>query len=266
MNRLYLITPLWLMLSSLVYGAAQPTGEPPGKTAPRGHSSDHRGPKKIRLINGEGADIKLWKPDLTTLPLSSSQGTLTIPATGMDNYHAVVAEKDWGKIKESVIRYEFMFGKPSKQSPDKLVKAVKSDLEIMPDPFPREHYRYYSGHTWSFVLRLRGKPLPGIETGLQTENGTQLHGISDAAGRVTFRLPDDFPDIAPGERDSRSAEFAVNAATEADGIRYETLLSARYHVNPSHWQSTPWGVAAAGLGILAGGLAGRVKRSGGKTA
>lgn len=266
MNR-YLIIPLWTMLSGMVYGAPTSPGDPSGHGDARDHSTSHRGAKKIALINAEGADVTLWKPDLTTLPLNADMmGILILPATGMSSYHAVVAEKDWGTIRESVIRYEYLSGKPSHQSPGKLVNAVKSDFEIVPDPLPREHYRYYAGHTWAFILRLKGEPLPDTGLDLETGNGTRLHGISDTAGRVSFRLPDDFTDTAPDKRDRRSAEFTVSAATEADNLRYETLLTARYHINPSHWQSTPLGLAAVGLGLLAGGLAGRGKRSGEKPA
>ncbi|MCM8921286.1 MAG: hypothetical protein LC540_14695, partial [Candidatus Thiodiazotropha sp.] len=57
---------------------------------------DHRGAKQITLENGEGATITLWKPDLSTQTLNLEHGGITIPKTGLDNYHAVVAEKDWG--------------------------------------------------------------------------------------------------------------------------------------------------------------------------
>ncbi|MET0093645.1 MAG: hypothetical protein ABW120_08925, partial [Sedimenticola sp.] len=73
---------------------------------PAANAHQHRrGPKQLVLVGSEGAEITLWKPDLSTLPLQSKMGTVTIPTTGVDNYHAVVARKDWGDTVESVIRY-----------------------------------------------------------------------------------------------------------------------------------------------------------------
>ena len=46
------------------------------------------------------------------------------------------------------------------------------------------------------------------------------------------------------------------------GIQYQTRLSATYHLNPSHWQSSPMGWAVVGLGLVAGGLLGRQKGRG----
>jgi hypothetical protein len=47
------------------------------------------------------------------------------------------------------------------------------------------------------------------------------------------------------------------ATAEAGGIAYETMLTANYQINPSHWQSTSMGWAVVGLGFIAGGLIGR---------
>ncbi|MCU7948313.1 MAG: hypothetical protein KZQ72_17050 [Candidatus Thiodiazotropha sp. (ex Cardiolucina cf. quadrata)] len=148
---------------------------------------DHRGAKQITLENGEGATITLWKPDLSTQTLNLEHGGITIPKTGLDNYHVVVAEKDWGNHKEAVIRYEYMFGRPSKQSPSKLTAVEKTDFEIVPDPIPREHYRYHTLQTWGFLVRLHGKPLSNLELTLQTTHGSQQTVISDQYGRVEFR-------------------------------------------------------------------------------
>jgi len=268
MNRLNLLAFSLVFFTPQIQGAGQAPAKPSKDSPTHTAQSDRRGSKKkIMLVNGEGATITLWKPDLSTQTLTLEQNSITIPSTGLNNYHAVVAQQDWGTGKESVIRYEYLSGKPSKQSPSKLTEAVKSEFEIVPDPIPREHYRYYSDHKWGFILRLHGKPKAGIDVTLKTENGSQLHAVSDYSGRVEFRLPEDFPMTLPeGERDTRSAEFAVSAMTTMAGISYETMLTARYHVNPSHWQSSKLGVFVAGLGFLVGGLIGRSKTQRGEKA
>ena len=65
-----------------------------------------RGPKMLEMGIPEGATITLWQPDLVTRQLEAQHGQVTIPKTGMDNYHAVIAEKDSDEIKQAIIRYE----------------------------------------------------------------------------------------------------------------------------------------------------------------
>ena len=266
MNRLYFVALSLAFCFSRVHGDEPAPGKPASAPPSQTTSGERRGLKKLSLINAEGATVTLWKPDLSTQTLAQRQGDIAIPSTGLNNYHALVVERDWGYIKESVTRYEYLSGKPSKQSPSKLTEAVKSEFEIVPDPIPREHYRYYAGHRWGFILRLHGKPKAGVKLILKTENGTQLQAFSSQLGRVAFRLPEDFPDMAPGERDLRSAEFAISATTATAGTSYETMLTARYSVNPSHWRSTKMGVFVTGLGFIVGGLLGRIKHQGSKQA
>ncbi len=248
---------------ALADGAGDATAH--NRQKPTGHSG-HRGPKQLMLENAQGAKVVLWKPDLTSQPLQPHHDAVTLPKTGMDNYHALVVEKDWGTSKETLIRYEHMFGRPSKRSPSELTAADKTEFEIVPTPVPREHYRYQSGQEWGFQLRLHGQPLAGQTLTLETEHGTRLESVTDDTGYAAFRLPDDFPDVVAGERDRRSAEFIVAAATDAAGVTYQTALSASYHLNPSHWQSQSMGWAVVGVGFLVGGLLGRQQGRGGKSA
>ena len=260
--RLVLIA--WALLSMTSPGsAAEPAVDSPEAKKPQPAHS-HRGPKTLALENAEGATITLWKPDLTTQPLHMEHGGIEIPRTGMDNYHAVVVEKDWGDSRETVIRYEYLFGRPSQHSPSKLAGAVKTDLEIVPAPIPREHLHYLSDQRWGFLVRFKGLPKAQIPLTLETANGTRLETVTDPQGYAVFRLPDDFPNIVSGKRDRRTAEFAVSATAEASGIAYETRLTASYRVNPSHWQSMPLGWLVVGIGFIAGGFIGRQKGRGGK--
>ncbi|MCW8908611.1 MAG: DUF4198 domain-containing protein [Sedimenticola sp.] len=229
------------------------------------HQQHRRGPKQLTLANADGALVTLWKPDLDTRVLQPEMGVITIPPTGMDNYHAVIVERDWGDSKEAIIRYEYMRGKPSGESPSRLASAIKTELEIVPDPIPREHYRYYAGEEWSFILRYKDKPVRDREVVLETSNGSTLMSVSDQDGRLTFRIPDDFPNVVKGERDRRSAEMFLSTSIEEGGVRYESMLTADYRMSPSHWQSTTWGVTVAGAGFLFGGFLtgfGRRKKKG----
>ncbi|MEW8315709.1 MAG: hypothetical protein AB2669_16350 [Candidatus Thiodiazotropha endolucinida] len=233
-------------------------------TKPPQPAHDHRGEKRIVLENGDGAIITLWKPDLSTQQLTPDHNAVTIPMTGIDNCHAIVAEKDWGDHKEAVIRYEYRFGRPSKQSPSQLVAKQKTEFEIVPDPIPREHYRYHSLQSWNYLVRFNGRPVNDLEVVLNTANGTQLSSTTDSHGRVSFQIPDDFPGMIEGERDKRLGQFTVSSEYLEGNRRYTTQLNADYRVNPAHWQSTRLGLLVVGIGFIAGGFLGRVKRSGGK--
>lgn len=230
----------------------------PGSKAPGGAASAHqqhrRGPKQFTLNNADGAVVTLWRPDLKTRVLQPEMGVITIPPTGMDNYHAVIAERDWGTSKEAIIRYEYMRGKPSGESPSRLASAIKTELEIVPEPIPREHYRYYAGEEWSFILRYKDDPVPDREVVLETSNGSTLKAVSDRHGLLTFRIPDDFPNVVEGERDQRTAEMLLRTSVEEEGVLYETMLTAEYRMSPTHWKSTTWGVTVAGAGFLFGGF------------
>jgi len=224
------------------------------------HMQHRRGPKRYALAGAEGATITLWKPDLTKIPLEQKHlmhGTITLPPTGLDNYHAIVAEKDWGNVKESVIRYEYLRGKPSKNSPTILSNAQKSTFEIVPDPIPRGHYHYFTGQEWSFITRFRDEPVPNLPVVFETANGSRIETKSDANGRVTILIPTDFPNLVQGERDKRSSDFMLSADYQEFGISYQSMLSAEYRINRLNWRSVEWGFLVAGIGIIGGGLIGR---------
>ena len=232
--------------------AVRPAAEGDRPAAAPGHQGHGRGGNRLLLAGAEGARVTLWRPDLETRPLAVEHGGITLPRTGFDNYHAVVAEKDWGASTETVVRYEYLRGRPSGRSPAELTGAVKAPFEIVPDPLPREHRHYVDGTRWEFILRFQGRPLANRRILVETSNGSRLETVSSGDGRFGFTLPDDFPGRVPGERDRRAAEFQVSSEHEAGGITHQTRLSAEYRVNPSHWRSTPLGVGVAALGFLAG--------------
>ncbi len=227
-----------------------------GNRRPRGRSAR---PRLLMLANGAGAVVTLYKPDLTwqRLPVGMG-GRLVVKPTGMDNYHAIVAEQDWGDSKETIIRYETLRGEPSGFSPQQLLDLPKTDLEVVPDPLPREHYRYYSASDWSFCLRFRGEPLAGEKLHLTTANGSSVTATTGADGCAGITLPDDFAEVKPGRRNNDPALFQVAADYQAGGKRYHTLLVAEYNPNPDHWRSTGLALFVMGGGLFAGGLLGRV--------
>ena len=135
----------------------------------------------------------------------------------------------------------------------------KNELEIVPDPLPREHRDYQSGETWPFIVRFRGEPLADTEVVLTTFHGGASSGTTDKRGRILLHLPDDFPDMVEGERDERKADFAVTVEHQDGEILYRSHLGAEYEPNPRHWRSTPLGFLVIGIGMVAGVFLGRVR-------
>ena len=219
-----------------------------------------RGPTPLVLAGASGAVLELWRPDLGTELLRPDDGRITVPRTGMDNYHALVARQERGGVMETAVRYVYQFDKPSGRSPVEILGAEKAALEIVPDPLPREHYHYHTDQDRGFLLRFHGRPVAQHPVTLETSHDSRLQGVTDAEGRVVLRIPDDFPGVEAGVRDPRRADFFVSAAYQAGDQVYRTTLGAEYRVNPRHWRSSGAGLAVAGIGLLVGGLLGRLGR------
>lgn len=272
MKILKQITGLLLVATCATVAAApDPKSKDPGasqtessKPAKQHQQHRRRGPKQFALTGANGAKITMWKPDLTTISLTEKHlmhGTITLPSTGLDNYHAIVAEKDWGNSKETIVRYEYLRGKPSKKSPTILSGAQKTEFEIVPDPIPRGHHHYLTGTEWSFITRFKGKPVPNLQVVFETTNGSRIEAKSDANGRVSILIPTDFPNLVTGKRDKRSSDFMLGAEYNNGGINYQSALSAEYRVNRSNWRSVGWGSFVALIGMVAGGFIGRSRNN-----
>ncbi len=232
--------------------------------AGQGHGGHGRASAALYLQDAAGATAALWPPTVQPRPLAlAADGKAALRPDGINNYRALAAVRRDSTLVESALRYQFSAGgKPSGHSPAELTAAQKLPLEIVPDPLPREHWRYTGGRQAVFRLRFDGAPLADSWVGLETSNGSRLQARSDAAGRVAFTLPDDFSQVQPGRNNNRPAEFTVRSGAVADGVLYRTNLSAAYYVNPSHWQSGGQALLVTGLGFLAG--LGLVRLGGGR--
>jgi hypothetical protein len=264
----YLITPFaWLTVSFIPAAQAELLWTPrPLENNEHGHQTsmqnqlgheNHGGrprEKAFYLQDGKGADVRFVLPDLseTQLEMVGNNGKYVIPKTGVDNYHALIATRQSEKQHESSLRYLYMRGKPSGESPNKLVNKHKLPLEIVPDPMVREHWRFYSQNTHRFKLLFNQKLLPETWALLKTSNGSTIELMSDKEGYVNITLPDDFSEVKPGRRANKPAEFMLRTAHVLDDKTYITNFTSAYSVNPSHWNSNLGGVITLSLGFLSG--------------
>lgn len=230
---------------------------PPGATAQQagGHAghAGHRGGKPFLLRDGEGAAAEMWLPDLERRHLHLNPGArASVGGTGVDNYHLLFARRQAGERVDVALRYHYQHGKPSGESPSRLISAEKSLLEIVPAPLTREHQRYLSHKVFHFRVRFQGQPLAEQAVMLTTSNGSEIQGRTDREGRLALKLPDDFASVKPGRSNNRPAEFVLTTSHADSGRQYQTTLSAPYYVNPSHWRTTTGGLMAMFAGVLTG--------------
>ncbi|NOQ78974.1 MAG: hypothetical protein GQ546_06195 [Gammaproteobacteria bacterium] len=210
--------------------------------------------KAFYLQDNINSIINYIDPSLKVLSLTNEDNSnkYILPKSGMDNYHALVAERKGDALHESSLRYVYMRGKPSGYSPENLIKNHKLPLEIVPEPMIREHWRFYTNNRHTFQILFNEKPLADTWVILQTTNGSKFDSKTNAEGKVSFILPDDFKDIKPGRRANKPQEFILRTVHIADDITYKTNFSSKYSVNPSHWQSNSGGLLALSIGFISG--------------
>lgn len=253
--------------AAIVWQPAPPAKNTQAALGPHAGHGAHSGGKAFVLQGGSSSDMLteavLWMPTGVRRPLSFlAGGRVSVKGTGLNGYHMLLAKKQQGPNEEVAMRYLSMRGKPSGVSPSELLNTPKATLDITPAPLTREHQRYLSQKPVTFMIRYNGEPIAGQPVTLSTSNGSESSGTSDADGRITLSLPDDFSDVEPGRANNKPADFVVATAHEAGGRKYHTTFSAPYYVNPSHWRSTTGGLAAVFAGALTGFVVLRRSRKG----
>jgi hypothetical protein len=178
-----------------------------------------------------------------------------VKAGKVGNYHWLQAGErgQFGIVTASTAQY---FANPG-PAPTAMLQLVKADLEIVPQPLPREHWRYRAGETWDFLVRFHGKPLPDAGVRLETSGGTQKVFRSDAKGMVHVTFPDDVTATTGrhggghdhGRGDQNSFVLAVGL-TDAGGQYYLTGFNHVYGAAADAGRSLPIGIGFAALGGL----------------
>ncbi|HZW26387.1 MAG TPA: hypothetical protein VFF26_12980 [Gallionella sp.] len=186
------------------------------------------------------------------LPLEMAGAKLDKPASG--GFHWLAAREESGdtvRIASTV----YYFGERGAENPTNMFMTQKHELEIVPQPYPREHSRYRANEDWKFLVRFNGQPVAGQMVILETQNGTKSVWVSDAQGVVTVHLPDDFKAETEGNGGGhghgRPGSDFVLAARRADGGKtYLTAFNAAYGKNAFDQRSIAMGLGFTLLGML----------------
>ncbi len=215
----------------------------------------HRGPKLFRLIDqspSAQSSVMLLHSDLQRSPVESKAGLYRVKGTGKNSYHALVAQEQGDDFQHMAVRYLYFNGKPVDTSPSDLLDQSLGALEIVPDPLPREHWRYTSGQSYRFIVRFNGQPLKEQPVLVMTALGSTEILHTDTAGVLDIVIPDDFPDVVPGVRKNPPGELRIFSELTREGIGYQTSLSMDYFVNTSSWKRTDLGAGVALGGLIFG--------------
>jgi len=203
--------------------------------------------------------IDAWSNDLQDehahrqLALDMAGAKLDKPASG--GFHWLSArEKQADKVL--VASTVYYYGERGAKNPTAMFMQTKHELEIIPQPFPREHSRYRADESWKFLLRFNGKPLPNQKVVLETQNGTKAEWVSDAQGAVTVRLPDDFKaaaeqnDAGKHNHGMPGADFVLATEHAEGGKTYLTAFNSSYGKNAYDKRSLAMGLGFTLLGMI----------------
>lgn len=172
------------------------------------------------------------------------------------NYHWLQARGEEGR-EVRVANTVAYFSNPG-PAPTALLAQARSELELVPEPLPREHGQYRESEKWTFLVRFQGQPLANQPVLLETEAGTRMPLASDAEGRVRVLFPRDMvtnqvPSQAPGRvaagghGRTRPGGFVLSTLHESGGRRYLTAFNGSYGPDPERSRSL---AAGAGFGLL----------------
>lgn len=186
-------------------------------------------------------------------PVGAEGAKIASSTPQIGNYHWVVAREE-STDEVRVASTAWYFGNPG-ASPKEMLKTVKHELEIVPDPLPREHGSYRESEKWRFLVRFNGQPQPNQPVTLETAFGSRSTTLTDANGFATVLFPRDFKPPAPTEGEAghgpQRAPFVLATVKEADGRKYLTAFNLTYGQDADRNKSLGWGAAFALIGMLA---------------
>lgn len=186
--------------------------------------------------------------------VSLQRGRFALAPEGRGNYYwiAARAESPDTVTVAGTVRY---FSNPG-PAPATMLEVAKSELEIVPEPLPREHWQYREGETWTFNLRFHGRPLTNAPIWFIGEHGARHRYMSDAQGRVRVTFPEDIPTTqnarTGGHHQRQKSRFVLVAEHHDAGRRHLTAFNYSYAPSAMRGKSL---MAGMGFMLLGGMLA-----------
>lgn len=215
-----------------------------------------RGVVRVRAENLEALSLNIFAPGSDTprsqqqFPMTAEGASVTAPRAETGNYHWLSArsEADGQITVANTVHY---FSNPG-PSPVELLLDRKSELEIVPNPLPREHGAYRESEKWDFLVRFNGQALASKELVMETEFGSRIRFTTNSIGIATALFPRDMRETAGKSAGHRPqpGKFVLAVAHEADGKRYLTAFNYSYRKDPERNSSLNAGYGFLVLGML----------------
>jgi hypothetical protein len=188
------------------------------------------------------------------LAMEMGGARLDKPANG--GFHWLSAREEQAD-KVLVASAVYAFNERNAKDPTAMFGQQKHELEIAPQPYPREHSRYRANEDWEFLVRFNGHPLASQKVVLETQNGSRAEFLGNAQGVVKVHFPDDFkpeeetPATAMRSR-MRGADFVLVAEQTEAGKTYVTAFNSNYAPDALDKRSMAIGLGFTLLGMLGG--------------
>jgi len=187
------------------------------------------------------------------LAMGMAGAKLDKPATGGFQILSAREEQAESVRVASTVYY---FGERGAKNPTAMFMQQKNELEIIPQPYPREHSRYRADEDWKFLVRFKGQPLVNQKVALETSNGSKVETLTDAAGVLTLHIPDDFKPVE-GKKEGASHDHGMRRgadlvlATEyvEGGKTYLTAFNSTYGADAYDKRNLAMGLGFALLGM-----------------
>ncbi len=206
------------------------------------------------------ANIDAWSNNLKDanahrqLVMEMAGAKLDKPATGgFQMLTAREEQTDFVRVASTV----YYFGERGAKNPTAMFMQQKNELEIIPQPYPREHSRYRADEDWKFLVRFKGQPLVNQKVNFETSNGSKVETLTDAAGVLTLHIPDDFKPVeekkegASHDHGMRRGADLVLATEYADGGKtYLTAFNSTYGADAYDKRNLAMGLGFALLGMV----------------
>lgn len=187
------------------------------------------------------------------LPLEMAGAKLDKPEAGGFHWLSAREEQNGKVLVASTVHF---FSERGGQNPTALFMQQKYELQIIPQPYPREHSRYRANEDWNFLVNFNGKPLANQKVFLETTNGTKAELASNGQGVVTVHVPDDFKEDvrqkSAGGHDHgrRSSDFVLATEHAEGGKNYLTAFNASYGADAFDQRSLAMGLGFTLLGMI----------------
>jgi hypothetical protein len=219
-----------------------------------------RGTAALRPLGIEAAEVTVFAPGgaedraRVAYPLGADGAKIESASPKIGNYHWVTARQE-SETEVRVASTAWYFSNPG-PAPTEMLKRTKHELEIVPQPLPREHSSYREAEEWRFQVRWNGAPLADKPLTLESEFGSRSSFVTDERGVAIVLLPRDFREQKSkggeeGMMGPRRAKFALGVEHDADGKHYLTAFNYTYSPDPERTRSVGWGAAFGVLGMVA---------------